>query len=188
MLGVLLAAACTGSRHAAPPDTPPKHHVDVSSSTNRGASTRAAIYAAVIRQLVTVDHGFGGAPSPYRHVYVLNGVVPSAADPMHLVSRPIIPFKPSLAQAISAKLQGLPPVSFVRNRGGVVAGRNPGHVTHAGVLITLGQITWRNHTTAVVANNRWATGLNGQWLKYIVRPHSGEWSVTGVADGTVAIS
>ena len=188
MLGVLLAAACTGSRHAAPPNTLPQHHVDVSPPTNGTASTTGEIYAAVIRQLVTVDHGFGGAPSPYRHVYVLNGVVPSAADPMHLVSRPLIPFKPGLVQAISAKLHGLPPVSFVQNRGGVVAGRNPGHATHAGVLITLGQITWRDDTTAIVANNRWASGLNGQWLKYIVRHHNDEWSVTGVADGTVAIS
>ena len=188
LLAVLLASACSGNDQAVPGSTSPRTNVDVASPTNTRVAETGAIYAAVIRQLVTVDHGFGGASSPYRHVYVLNGVVPGAADPMHLVRRPLTPFTPNLVQAISAKLHGLPPVTFVPQRGTVISGSGPGHVIHAGVLITLGRITWRDHSTASVANNRWATGLNGQWLRYLVRKANGTWHVTGVASGTVAIS
>ena len=106
---------------------------------------------------------------------------------MHMVPRPLTPFTPNLVQAISAKLHGLPPVTFVPQRGAVITGSGSGHVIQAGVLITLGRIT-RDHGTVSVANNRWATGLNGQWLRYLVRKTNGTWHVTGIARGTVAIS
>ncbi len=186
LAGVLLVAACTADRATPPPSAPPQERVGVTSAV-RG-STVSAVYAAVIRQLVTVDHGFGGQPYPYRRVYVLNGVVPSAANPMHLVGRPTAPFAPTTVDEISANLRALPPVSFVRNRGLVITGSGPGHVIHAGVLITLGRITWRDPRTAVVANNRWASGLNGQWLRYIVQSQDGTWRVIGVERGPVAIS
>jgi hypothetical protein len=140
----------------------------------------------VIRQLVTKDHGFGGAHSPYRRVYVLNGAVPSAANAARLVGKAAKPFDKEMRR-IMANLKGLPPVAFTEARGAVITGPSLGHVIHRGVLITLGRIKWVDSHTARVPNNRWATGLNGQWLTYSVRLQHSAWTVAGVV-GSVAIS
>ena len=181
LFAVLVASACGGT--AGQGSTHPQ------GSDGAGQASRdALVYAAVIRQLVTEDHGFGGAPSPYRRVYVLDGAVPSAADPMRLLDQPAQPFADGLDQQVIAELDGLPPVSFVASRRLAITGAEPGHVVHRGVLITLGPITWVDAQTAKVANNRWASGLNGQWLTYTVSYESSSWRVTGVAGDTVAIS
>lgn len=183
LIAVFAASACSDSNSG----------VSHPGSSNDGAesfhaSRQALVYAAVIRQLVTKDAGFGGAPSLYRHVYVLDGVAPTAADPMHLVSQPAKPFVEGLGLQIAAGLRRLPPLTFVRSRGLVITGAKPGHVVHRGVLITLGRIQWVDAQTARVANNRWASGLNGQWLTYTVKYDHSSWRVTGVSGNRAAIS
>jgi hypothetical protein len=178
----LLANACSGLSSAPIPEA------SVSPTTQPHPSPAAGVYAAVIRQLVTQDHGFGGASSPYRHVYVLDGVVPSAANPNRLVEQPAKPFAVGFDRQLADALQGLPPVSFVRSRGLAIAGAEPGHVLHGGVLISLGRIEWADGRKANVANNRWASGLNGQWLTYTVKYDHASWRVVGVSGNTVAIS
>lgn len=182
-LVAVLVSACTGSNSG------PSHpNRGGATAESHRASQAALVYAAVIRQLVTKDHGFGTAPSPYRHVYVLDGVVPSAGDPMHLVDQPANPFADGLGLQIAAALPQLPPVTFVRSRRLAITGAELGHVIHRGVLITLGRIEWIDSKTARVANNRWASGDNGQWLAYTVKYESSSWRVSGVASRTVAIS
>jgi hypothetical protein len=189
LVAVVMASACGGSNSGS---IEPKRSGGASEDVH--ASQASLVYAAVIRQLVTKDHGFGGAASPYRHVYVLDGVVPTAGDPMHLVVRPAKPFADGLSQQIAAELGALPPVSFVRSRRLAITGAKPGdgaaagHVLHRGVLITLGRIHWVDARTATVANNRWASGLNGQWLSYTVKLDHSVWRVAGVSGNKVAIS
>ena len=183
MIAVLVASACNTSKSGSSDPTGGGATADAS-HTSRGA----LVYAAVIRQLVTNDHGFGSGPSPYRHVYVLDGAVPTAADPMHLVSQPAKPFVVDLAQQMAAELETLPPISFVRSRGLAIAGAEPGHVVHRGVLITLGRIQFVDSRTDRVANNRWASGDNGQWLTYTVKCDGSSWRVVGVSGDKIAIS
>ena len=38
-----------------------------------------------------------------------------------------------------------------------------------GSAVNLGRVNWINSATARVANNRWATGKDGQWLVYTVK-------------------
>jgi hypothetical protein len=182
LIGLVLGATACGGATVNDVSTPPP------SESNGGRQSRdALVYAAVIRQLVTKDHGFGGAQPPYRRVYVLDGAVPGAANAMRLVDQAGKPFDVDTRRQIATNLKGLPPVSFVHRRGAVIAGSSPGHVVHRGVLVTLGPIKWVNPHTARVANNRWATGLNGQWLTYIVKLGNSGWRVAGVT-GRVAIS
>jgi hypothetical protein len=181
-LALLASSACGGSSSA------PIPQASGSTATQPHPSRTAGVYAAVIRQLVTRDHGFGGAPSPYRHVYVLDGVVPSAANPNRLVEQPAKPFAVGLDLQLAAALPGLPPVSFVRSRGLAIAGAEPGYVIHRGVLISLGRIEWVDGRTARVANNRWASGLNGQWLTYTVKYNHASWRVVGVSGNKIAIT
>jgi hypothetical protein len=180
LAAMLVASACESS-------TPPSAGAPPSVVAAQ-AGRDALVYAAVVRQLVARDHGFGGAASPYRRVYVLDGVVPDAADPMHPTDHPGARFAAGMARRIAAELGDLPPVRFVRSRRLVIRGHAAGHVIHRGVLITLGPIEWVDSRTANVGNSRWANGLNGQWLTYTITLRHSSWRVTGIAGSTATIS
>jgi hypothetical protein len=85
---------------------------------------------------------------------------------------------------------GTVPFTFVRYRRQVIGSpesRSPGDVRGEGVFVNLGRVNWINSGTARVANNRWATGNDGQWLVYTVKLRHGQWRVTGV-HGPVLLS
>jgi len=158
------------------------------SSRRQRVERVVTIYAAVIRQLVTIDHTFGQADPGFGVVYVINGPVERADDP----SRPIgevkahRPFGSRVVKGLRAALDDLPDVTFVEDRSAVVAGEAPGHVINDGVLLTLGPI--RGGATRVeVGNSLWISGLAGQWLTYVLERKSGTWEVAGTT-GPVAIS
>jgi hypothetical protein len=182
LVALLGASACTGSAQELDP---------AASTAERGPAPnqpKAAVYAAVIRQLVLKDHGLGGGLSPYQAVYVLAGPVPGAADPNRPANgAPASRFPTDLKRDVLSRLSDLPPVAFVGQRKAVIAGTPPGSVIHRGVLITLALIRWIGPHEAWVANSRWATGLNGQWLTYRVTFQRSRWTVKGVVGG-VAIS
>ena len=177
-------AASTRETPAVPPDSRPAA-IDLASRTG-------LVYAAVLHQLVEVDHGYGNAPSPYRRVYVIDGAVPHAADVRGGAGfrRVAHPFGAGVKQRITQRLDGARPLVFVRSRAEVIGGRtsrSPGEVMDRGVLVTLGPVKWINGGTARVANNRWAAGKDGQWLVYTVKLRHGHWRVAGI-HGAVTIS
>lgn len=152
-------------------------------------SRESQVYAAVIRQLVLVDHGYGSADSPYEVVYVLNGPVRGAADPLSTMDElePAAPFSSDLRDELLDQLSDLPPVEFVSSREAVTAGKPPGHVIKNGVLITLEPIQWTGTEGAVVGSSRWVNGLNGQWVTYVLSVTDSKWRVSGTK-GPVSIS
>src|SRR6266508_2969629 len=157
-------------------------------STNRSA----AIYAAVVRQLVTKDHTFGGADPGFKVVYVLDGVVVDAADPSKPPSAhdPKEPFSHDVKDGVRflSTLADLPPVEFVASRHSVVAGASPsspGEVKNGGVLISLGSIE-PDGKRVEVETSLWINGLAGQWLTYLLEQKDGSWAVTGTT-GPMAI-
>jgi hypothetical protein len=158
-------------------------------STNRSA----AIYAAVVRQLVTKDHTFGGSADPgFKVVYVLDGVVVDAADPSKPADAhdPKEPFSPDVKDGVRflSTLADLPRVEFVPERASAVAGASassPGQVKNRGVLISLGPIGLRGKTVEV-ETSLWINGLAGEWLTYVLE-RDGTWKVTGTT-GPRAIS
>lgn len=187
---VLAATACTSN--VAPseaPGVPPSSRP----APMHAASRTGLVYAAVVHQLVDVDHGYGSAPSPYRRVYVIDGAVPHASElrggiGFHRVAQP---FDKEVKAEISRQLDGVTqPLRFVRSRSQVIGDRgsgSPGEVIHGGVLVTLGPVAWINAGFARVGNNRWAAGKDGQWLVYDVKLRHGHWRVVG-AHGAITIS
>jgi hypothetical protein len=109
----------------------------------------AAIYAAIIRQLVRKDHTFGGADPGFKIVYVLDGVVVDAADPSKPTNShdPSTPFPHDVKDGVRflSTVADLPPVEFVAERESVVTGthggRSPGRIRHNGVLISSGRLS-----------------------------------------------
>ncbi|HVG87718.1 MAG TPA: hypothetical protein VM823_02025 [Gaiellales bacterium] len=143
------------------------------------AEHNGLIYAAVLRQLIEVDHGFGRAPSPYRHVYILDGPVAGAGNPMHAMGVPRHAFGAGVKRQISHHVEGLPPVDFVRTQ--------PVHVPGRAVFVRLGPVRWVNDSTVHVSNSRWAHGRDGLWVTYVVRLGPAGWHVTAIV-GPVALS
>jgi hypothetical protein len=161
----------------------------------KSSNRSAAIYTAVVRQLVTKDHTFGGADPGFKVVYVLDGVVVDAADPSKRPSAhdPKEPFSHDVKDGLRflSTLAELPPVEFVAERDSVVtgtrSGSSPGHVKNGGVLISLGPIKG-DANRVEVANSLWINGLAGQWLTYVVERGDGGWAVTGISGRRMAIS
>jgi hypothetical protein len=155
-------------------------------------SRETSVYAAVIRQLVTKDHTFGGADPGFKVVYVMDGVVAGAGkvDGNVEESDPAQPFGDEVKAGLLSALEDLPPIEFVSQRSSVVVGTNsgtaPGSVKNSGVLISLGPIEG-NGTKIEVGNSLWISGLAGQWLTYVLQARDGAWKVVGTT-GPVAIS
>jgi hypothetical protein len=148
---------------------------------NDAADRTSAIYAAVVRQLVTEDHTFGSGTSPFKRVFIVDGVVDNAANP---TSRPRAskPFDAALEDAIAERLAGLPPVEFVKDPGSVLVGQERCQVRGDGALISLGPIEG-DHGRATVPNGLYFACLGGQWSTYVVERVDGQWTVQGTTNG-----
>ena len=178
---VACGASAAGPRPAVP--SPP------SRGTADRPSRAAEVYASVLGALIR--EGQTGA-SRRAVVYVVDGAVPGAGDPMgqRVNARPKRPFGRALRARLTRQLAGLASVRFVGRGASVVVGRHggraPGHVFHGGVLMTLGPI--RGDAARVrVGASRWRNGLDGGWKTYAVTRAGGHWAVTGTV-GPVAIS
>jgi len=159
-------------------------------STSQSSRT-AAIYASVVRQLVTKDHTFGGGDPGFKVVYIVDGVMKGAeALDGSGAKGPDEPFNTAVKAQMHAALTDLPPLRFVTRWGSVVVGTaggtSPGYVKNKGVLLSLGPIRGKGNRVEV-GNNLFITGLAGQWLTYVVEKRDGVWKVTGTT-GPVAIS
>lgn len=183
---VILAGACTSERaHQADRSSPPPQ----TQTTDEKPPSRVEIYAAVIRRLVTRDHTFGRGPSPFEHVYVVNGAItdvgdPQAGDPFGPAPEP---FPSAVVEGIKEQLQTLPRVRFIIDGNRVRRGKQGmGGVKNDGVIISLGPIERKNRFVQV-SNRLWCSGDCGQWLTYVLRQSESRWRITGTT-GPYAIS
>lgn len=179
----LLVSACDPAppRKAEPASSP-------GTAEQRETSAEAQIYSTVIRRLVTKDHTFGQAASPFEYVYVVDGAVPKAANVLAGFRHAHQPFPGALKRSIMGKLENLPPLDFVKDPESVLIGRFPGDaaVRNQGVLIRLGPIRPSGNKLEV------GTGLHcggtcGQWLTYVLSRQGGVWRITGTT-GPYAIA
>lgn len=148
-------------------------------------SRASAIYAAAIRQLATKEQR--ATPSP-KVIYVLNGVIERAQNPLQGQSDPERPFAPTLRAELRATLRDLPPLEFVDERASVLAGpaaASPGRVVSGGVLVSLGPIRGTG-ARAEVGCNAWKDGKGALWLTYVVERRGKAWKVT--TSGPLTIS
>jgi hypothetical protein len=182
---ILALSACGGApRDGGPAET----------SGDRGGAQAitertAAIYAAVLRQLITRDHTFGSAPPPFKRVYVIDGAVANASDPGLPADRVAgARFPARLKSRIVRRLTDLPPIEFVMDYRDVLVDRkNCPRVKADGVLVTLGPIS-RGARRVAVPSGLFFNCRGGQWLTYVLeRREDGEWDVVGTK-GPLAIS
>lgn len=153
----------------------------------RGTEGTSAIYAAVIRQLLTKD-AYLREGRPFERVFVVR----TEGDPSVGTESPLRPFSSAVERAILAALRDLPPVRFVADLDTAVVNEKSCRglgVTRGGVLVSLGPITEARGEAVTVASFlvSGCLGKNGQWLTYVLEPRDSGWRVVGTK-GPVAIS
>jgi hypothetical protein len=150
-------------------------------------SRESRVYAAVIRQLVTVDHTFGGGDPGFRVIYVLDRAAADAGDAMGSVEADGPPIPVRVQEEIQAALADLPPVRFVATSRAVVGPMaKGGAVMNQGALVTLGTVP-PGRDQVEVGTSLYIANLAGTWLTYVVERAGDGWAVTGTT-GPVAIS
>jgi hypothetical protein len=182
-LGLLAVTSCgqsAGPRSGSTQPSPtPSGHTDI--------PTQAQIYAAVIQRLVTKDHTFGTAPSPFRYVYVLDGPIPDAANPRNGLEPAVEGFPEALKRQVVDRLAGLPPLEFISNPDSVRLGKQGLEgVRNDGVVLSLGPIE-PVQSKVHVSTGLWCGGLCGQWQTYVLSHEDDRWRLTGTT-GPYAIS
>lgn len=186
LAAVLVLAACEDE---SPRERTDRNQEDVPAGAhqNDADSRSVEIYAAVIRRLVTKDHTFGGAPSPFDRVYILDGLRQGAGNPNKGLGPPDKRFSGEIKKALKIELASLPPIEFISDPDSVRVGENlMGGVKREGVIVTVGPILGGGHNVKV-ANSIWCGGLCGQWLTYRVKLKGGNWRIMGTV-GPSAIS
>jgi hypothetical protein len=184
LAAVVLVAGCGATSNLArnPPPTLPPTATTVR-VTNEARVV--AIYAAVIRRLVNQDNTFGGEPSPFKKVFLLDAPTRDANVIGDEGNRGGTPFSPEVRQGLRVALGDLPPLEFVADPNEART-TDPLRPRDDGVIITLGPIIGAGDHVRV-PNRLWCGGTCGQWLTYFVDFNHGAWHVIG-HDGAVAIS
>jgi hypothetical protein len=151
-------------------DTRPAEPTAPSTAPSPQLDRASAIYAAVIRQLVTRE--LTAAPDA-RVIYVMDEVIEDAAKPLRGWHDPESSFDQTLKEEVAGELSDVAPVAFIAERESVVKGdesRSPGQVRNGGVLISLGPVRGAGKGSKSVAT--------GGWME---RPVSGSRTFSNVA-------
>lgn len=174
-LPVVIALAASGCQAWTVVSGPARPHEDGDAVTARAS----AIYAAVIRQLVTKDRYLGAEP-PFERVFVVR----TAGDPYVGTESPPRSFSSAVKRGILEALRDLPPVRLVADSDAVIVDEKSCRglgVRRGEVLISLGPIAEARGEAVTVAS--WLVsgclGKNGQWLTYVLEPEDGSWRVVG---------
>lgn len=148
------------------PDSEPAHEV--------------AIYAAVIRQLYTVDHTFGSNPPNWPHLYILGStddtIAGTGEEPgeSHTLSA-------EARHGIEAQLGDLPAeIRWVSAWEEVPIDETDGSVDEGeGAIITLGNIHEQADGSAHVPAGLHCGGLCATGMTYVLEQQDDGWRVTG---------
>ncbi len=184
----VLAIALTGCGGVGDSDVATDRGDDRPSGSAETVDETAEVYAAVVRRLVTKDHTFGRAPSPFKRVYVVDGAVADARDPRMPARLDVArPFDAALKETMLRTVADLPDVEFVSDPATVIVDDTTcPRLKGEGVLISLGPIS-NGERRVTVATGLFFACLGGQWLTYVLERVGDEWRIVGTK-GPVAIS
>lgn len=140
---------------------------------------QAAIYAAVVRQLYTVDHTFGDNPPNFPVVYLVRTTDDTVGDPNAPRLEPQV-LSESTQIAIIAALDDLPAEFVWIDDADEVPRDNKTHaVEGGGAIITLGNAHFQEDGTALVSAQLYFSMLGATGKTYVLEQINGVWQVTG---------
>ena len=136
----------------------------------------ADVLAAAVRQLLTVDHGFGDAPPPFTEVYVGDALGGRGGEPL----------EPLQLERIAAALNEIGATAqYVDDPDGLL--ETLFDDTSAGVAVIIIDALDLLQDGAVVELHYWCALQCVVFVSYEVAPVDGEWTITGLA-GPIAMS
>lgn len=138
----------------------------------------ATIYAAVVRQLYTVGHPYGGNPPSWPVIYLQRSTDDRAGDPSSAEAKSSI-LAESLREAIVAALDDLPAEFIWVDDRREVMDESIMAVKDNGALITLGNTYLQGGGTVQVAASIYFAAEGGGGRTYIVGRGDGVWQVIG---------
>jgi hypothetical protein len=142
------------------------------------AEDTAEMYAAVIRQIYTVDDTFGGtlqAPT----LYLVRTINDTASDPATEQSEPVV-LSEEVQAAITSQLADLPTeLIWVDTFEDVTLNPDMGEVPDGGAIIQLGNIHPQDDGSAQVSGSIYVANLAAGGKTYVLEQSDGNWEVTG---------
>lgn len=151
-------------------------------------ASKVAIYAAAIRQLVTVNSSFGPDPR-FGRIFVLDRPNAAAVRPIGGGKSDPVPsprFSKAVRAALRKELRDLPPVVFVGDRDDVIADAPSRSVVDDGALVTVGPIVGEG-SQVQVGVSLYVTNLAATWLTYVLEGGGRQWKVLGTT-GPIAVA
>jgi hypothetical protein len=164
-----------------PTDTPqPDSPLPPPAPTSEAAAPVSGdVYAAVVRQLYTVDHTFGDQSPNFPTVYLVRTTDDSVGDPGAPQNGPW-DLPESLQKDIVAALEDLPAEFVWVDSGDEVPRDSTTHaVAGGGAIITLGNIHMREDGSAMVSAQLYFSPLGATGKTYVLEQVDGTWQVTG---------
>ncbi len=153
-----------------PPPTP---------TSEAAAPVSGDVYAAVVRQLYTVDHTFGDQPPNFPTVYLVRTTDDGVGDPGAPHDEPW-ELPASLQADILDDLADLPAEFIWVDSADEVPRDSTTHaVAGDGAIITLGNIHMREDGSAMVSAQLYFSPLGATGKTYILEQVDGTWQVTG---------
>ncbi len=135
---------------------------------------QSAIYAAVARQLYTVDHTFGDNPPNFPIVYLVGDTYsPTVGDEY-------IDIKESVKTAVVTALSDLPAqFIWVQHRDEVPIDEATSGVEGGGAIFTLGSIELQEDGSVQVTASLYFASLGGGGTTYMLERENGQWHIIG---------
>jgi ABC-2 type transport system permease protein len=138
----------------------------------------SAIYAAIVRQLYTVDHTFGDQPPNWPVVYLVRRTDDSVGDPEAPRTESRL-LATEVQEAITASLADLPAeFRWIDGQEEVVAKDN-GRVLEDGAIITMGNVYLQDDGSVYVSASLYFGSLGATGKTYVLQRVNGTWQVTG---------
>jgi ABC-2 type transport system permease protein len=137
------------------------------------------MYAAVVRQLLTVDHTFGDMPPDFPVIYLVRSTDDGVGDPDAPQAEPRI-LPESVQSTMIADLdETSAEFLWVDDADEVSLDEDTGFVAGGGAIITLGNIHFQEDGSVLISAKLFFSMLGATGKTYILEQVDGTWQVTG---------
>ena len=148
------------------------------STSGPGSEDEAAIYAAVVRQLATVDDTFGGELKPAR-LFVIRHTDDRAGNPLGTAA-PSTPIPEDIQKEIIEILQDLPStLIWIDKFEDAEFDEKEPSLVKDGAIITLGNIHVQDDGSAHLAGSIYIANLGAGGATYVLKEKGESWEITG---------
>lgn len=141
---------------------------------------QAQIYAAIVRQMFTIDHTFGDQPENWKSIYIVIVTDDSIGDPSAEQGEPVVIPKPVMGTVVDKVKDLAPSITLVDSRESVSIDSKNGSIDQGeGVIFTLGNIHLQDDGTVHVSAGLYFSSLGAAGRTYILNKVEGVWKISG---------